>query len=158
MSALTEDILSIGVDKLKLKHLIIIALILLVLTFPMQKCRSCELVCMARTDLSPTSLYETNDVLAVFENGTVASLKTAKPNARMFSGVFSYVLVPDLPVDEAITKYLKPRLDTNGKQVANREYKIDTTKITITNGQAITDKATLATQLIKKAVAIADEP
>jgi hypothetical protein len=142
----------------KLKHLIIIALILLAITFLMQKCRSCELVCMARTDLSPTSLYETNDVLAVFENGTVANLKTAKSNASMFSGVFYYVYVPDLSVAEAINKYLQPRLDTNGKRVANREYKIDTAKIIIVSGEATTDKATLATQLIKKAVAVVDEP
>ena len=118
----------------------------------------CELVCMARTDLQADSKYETNDVVDILKDGTIAKLKTDNPKAFMLSGIFTFVYVPDLSVNEARKKYLTPRLDTNGKRVANREYKIDTTKITIADGQATTDKATLSSQLVKKAVAIAEEP
>lgn len=139
---------------MKLKHLIVyqivIALILLVLTLLIQKCRSCEMVCTLRTDFLPDALWETNDIVDIFENGTYYGKPCLEHNY--------IVKIPDLSVAEAKAKYLKPRLDTNGKMVANRQYKIDTTKITIDKGIATTNKATLDTQVIKKSVAVAIEP
>jgi hypothetical protein len=105
---------------------------------------------MVRNDLQADSLYETNDIIDILPDGSKYSADEQKH--------FYVVKVPDLTVSEARAKYLKPRLDTNGKMVANREYKIDTTKITIDKGLATTDKATLAGQLIKKSVAVAIEP
>ena len=141
---------------MKLKALLIISGTLLILT---QLIYSCEMVCLARTDLQADSLYETNDIVDILPNGAIAKLKIDYPKAFMLrNDIFYFVYVPDLSVDEAKTKYLTPRLDTNEKIVANREYKIDTEGITINKGEATTDKTTLASQLVKKAVAVVDEP
>jgi len=110
------------------------------------------MLCLARTDLQATSLWETNDIVVIqADNWKWGSSELDK-------NLFYVVKIPDLSVSEAKAKYLKPRLDTNRKEVANREYKIDTTKITIDKGLATTDKITLSSQLIKKAVAIVIEP
>jgi hypothetical protein len=145
---------------MKLKYLGVVILELLIIVVLMKKLLyPCEMVCMARTNLQADSLYETNDIVDILPNGTIAKLKIDNPKAFMLrTDIFYVVYVPDLSVDEAKTKYLTPRLDTNEKIVANREYKIDTEGITINKGEATTDKTTLASQLVKKAVAVVDEP
>ena len=137
---------------MKPKYLFILAVILLVLFLIRELARPCEMLCLARTDLLPTSLWETNDIVCIQKDGW----KWGK--SELDKNLFFILKCPDLSVDEAKAKYLSPRLDTNKKVVANREYKIDTTKITVEKGVATTDKATLSTQLIKKAVAVAVEP
>jgi hypothetical protein len=137
----------------KLIHWVILVLILLLLTIIIQKkCYPCEMLCLARTDLQADSFWETNDIVVIKDNNWSWGSDERNKN------LFFIVKIPDLSVSEARTKYMNPRLDTNGKMVANREYKIDTTKITIDKGLATTDKATLAGQVIKKAVAVAIEP
>ena len=152
-----DYIILIGANKLKIKTILLIVLTLLIVVILMvKKCRPCELVCMARTDLQADSPYETNDVVDVLKDGTIAKLKIDNPKAFMLrADIFTVIYVPDLSVAEARTKYLVHKTDTNAKDLGGRLYKIDTTKIAVVKGEATTNKATLATQVIKKAVAVA---
>jgi hypothetical protein len=131
----------------KIKTILLIALTLLIVVILMvKKCRPCEMLCLARTDLLADSSWETNDIVVIFDNGHVwgkDELDTKK---------FTVIKVPDLSANDARAKYMKPLLSgtTNYKR---REYKIDTTKIVITDGQATETKATIEGKLIKKTVA-----
>jgi len=137
---------------MKIKHIFILVVILLILFLIRELARPCEMLCLARTDLQATSLWETNDIVVIQDN------EWKWGSSELDKNLFYVVKIPDLSVSEAKAKYLKPRLDTNRKEVANREYKIDTTKIIIDKGVATTDKITLSMQLIKKAIAIEVEP
>ena len=109
--------------------------------------RSCRLVVLVRTDLPLP--FETNDIVAVFNDGYKFEGELLNKDK------FAIVDVPDLDVKTAQDKYIKSLTDGTTSQtiVKMYEYKLDTSKLTLTEAKATTDKVNIDKQVIDKAVA-----
>ena len=130
----------------KLKNLLLIAITLLLIVLVMKKCHPCEMLCLKRTDLTANSLWATNDIVVIMPNDWNWA------SGELDKNIFYIIKVSDLSAEEAKAKYMQAKVDVD-KVVANRQYKVDITKVAIVSGQATETKATIESKLINKVVA-----